>query len=175
MPRDGHSSLSKNILAIIDELFLDLLATLTCYKQSKHSYQAAVGDDIEDGGRHVVNGDSRITIWNDRDVYQPKHLRSHMVHGSFDFVVGYGANIHTKRGWNGSNLEGLKTTDKEMKKRLRVINFKEKKPAENGFEMPVFDDINGTYDFKNIKWEYYEEDKPLIPAKSVAVRKTFIL
>ena len=137
--------------------------------------KAALGDDIEEGGRHVVNGDSRITIWNDQDVYQPKYLRSHMVHGSFDFVVGYGANIHTKRGWNGQNLDGLKTSEKEMKKRLRVINFKEKKPVVTGFEMPVFDDVNGTYNFQNIEWEYYEEDKPLIPAKSVAAKKTFIL
>ena len=136
--------------------------------------KAATGCDIEDGGHYTLADDSHITIWNDRDVYQPKHLRSHMVHGAFDFTVGYGANIHTKRNWNGQNLDGIKTTEKEMKKRLRVINFKEKKPVTAGFEMPFFDDENGTYDFKNASWEYYEDDKPLIPAKSIAIKKTFI-
>ena len=134
--------------------------------------RAALGKDIEDGGSFVNAEDCQITIWNDRDVYQPAHLRSHMVHACFDFICGYGANIHTKKGWNGVSLEGIKTTDKEMKKRLRVINFKKKKPM--GFEMPYFDDNNGTFDVRNVGWEYYEDDKPLIPAKTVAIKKTFI-
>ena len=133
--------------------------------------RAALCNEQGEGEGLTVLGDHRITVWNDEDDSKPKYLRSHMVHAGFDFICGYGLNLGNKKSWNGFNLAGLRRNDRETKRRLRVINIKEKKSTD--FQPPVFDADKGTFNFKNIKWEFLEDtNKPLIPAKTV--KKTFM-
>ena len=62
-------------------------------------------------------------------------------------------------------------TEKEIRKRLRVINMMEEKAS--NFELPVFDIENGTVDLGKITWKILEDaNGPLVPAKTV--KKTFI-
>ena len=94
-----------------------------------------------------------------------------MVHAKMNFKCGFGANIMTKKQWNGRDLRGLKMTEKEIKKRLRVINMMDEKSTV--FELPIFDEENGTYDFEKLSWKILEDaNGPLIPAKTI--KKTFI-
>ena len=133
--------------------------------------RAALGDEKTEGEGITVLGDHKITVWNDSDIKKPNFLRSHMVHASFDFKCGFGINIGNKKSWNGINLVGLRRNDRESKRRLRVINIKEKKSTE--FQPPVFNQTDGTFNFKNVKWEFLEDaNKPLIPARTV--KKTFL-
>ena len=62
-------------------------------------------------------------------------------------------------------------TEKEIRKRLRVINLMEEKDMD--FDPPVFDNENGTFDLGKVTWKILENiNGPLIPAKTV--KKTFI-
>ena len=127
--------------------------------------------DSRDGLGLTEIEDWKITAWNDKQENLPNFARSHLVHAKMIFKCGYGINIMTKRHWNGRDLRGLKMTEKEIKKRLRVINMMEEKAAD--FELPVFDTENGTFDLDKITWKVLEDaNGPLIPAKTV--KKTFI-
>ena len=133
--------------------------------------RANLNPDDTDGSGMAVVDDWKITVWNDKQESIPDYCRSHMVHAKMNFKCGFGANIMTKKQWNGRDLRGLKMTEKEIKKRLRVINMMDEKNTV--FELPIFDEENGTYDFEKLSWKILEDaNGPLIPAKTI--KKTFI-
>ena len=143
---------------------LDLLLNLV---------RVSLGDDFNEGLGATIVKQNTVTAWNDNCIDIPDYDRSHMIHANLLMMSGFGANIGSKKTWNGVNLDGLKITEKEIKKHLRVIKYNDMKPTE--YEAPHFDTTNGTYDFNNVNWSFYEDlEKPLIPVKKQAGRKLFI-
>ena len=133
--------------------------------------RAAIGDVCYEGLGYTESDDGNITIWNDSDFKQPDHMRSHMVHAQLDFISGFGVNVLSKRSWNGWDLDSVKITEKEIKKRIRVIHLKEKKTPV--FEQPLFDTETGSYNIREVNKKHVENpDSPLLPATTV--KKTFI-
>ena len=116
---------------------------------------------------------SSMTAWNDNKTDLADHLRSHLMHFEATFVIGYGLNVVQKKNWNGRDLEGLRATEKELKKKLRIINFNE--DLNTTFTPPVFDLDHGTYDAKVIN-DCSNDDlgKPLLPIKMDALRRVLI-
>ena len=104
---------------------------------------------------------STITVWNDSEEDKEEFLRSHLIHHEVVMKIGFGMNVQHKKHWNGLNLEGLKITDKEMKKRLRVVIFND--DLEIKFENPIFDPEKGTYDLKEMTTYNDALDQPLLP------------
>ena len=135
--------------------------------------RAALGDDYTEGLGVTVIKHNTITAWNDTQANKQDHERSHMIHANLQMICGFGANISTKTAWNGVDLEGLKVTEKEMRKHLRVIKYNEIKPTV--YEAPQFDVENGTFDFNGVNWSFYENiENPLIPVKAQKARKIFL-
>lgn len=116
---------------------------------------------------------SSMTAWNDNKTDCADHLRSHLMHFEATFVVGYGLNVVQKKNWNGHDLEGLRATEKEMKKKLRIINFND--DLNTTFTPPVFNLDHGTYDAKVIT-DCSNDDlgKPLLPIKMDSLRRVLI-
>ena len=133
----------------------------------------AIGDDFTEGLGVTVIKHNEITAWNDNKVNKPDHERSHMMHCSLQMVCGFGCNINTKLGWNGTDLEGIKMTEKEIKKHLRVIKYNEIKPTV--YEAPQFNIEKGTFDFDKVNSNFYENiENPIIPVKQQKAKKVFI-
>lgn len=135
--------------------------------------RVTLGDDYTEGLGATVVKHNLVTAWNDTLVDKPDHERSHMIHVNLQMVCGFGANINTKKMWNGVDLEGLRVTEKETKKHLRVIKYNDVKPTT--YEAPQFNTSNGTYNFEGTNWSFYENiEKPLIPADKKKGKKVFI-
>ena len=135
--------------------------------------RVAFGDGYTEGLGVTVIKHNTITAWNDTHGDKPDHERSHMIHVNLQMICGFGVNISTKTAWNGINLEGLKVTEKEAKKHLRVIKYNEIKPTV--YEAPQFDVAMGTFNFNGVNWSFYENiENPLIPVKIQKARKIFI-
>ena len=133
----------------------------------------ALGDDCSEGLGVTVIKHNTVTAWNDIHVNKPDHERSHMMHANLQMICGFGTNINSKMAWNGIDLEGLKVTEKETKKHLRVIKYNEIKSTV--YEAPQFDVSKGTFNFNGVNWSFYENiENPLIPAKAQKPRKVFI-
>ena len=116
---------------------------------------------------------SCITVWNDSEDSKSECLRSHLVHHEVTMNIGFGLNVLQKKNWNGVNLDGLKISDKEMKKRLRVVVFND--DLEIKFEEPVFDTEKGTFDLTKVEKTYNGAlDKPLLPTTKETSRRTMI-
>ena len=108
---------------------------------------------------------SEITAWNDNLTSRANHLRSHLMHYEGNFMVGYGINVFQKKGWNGHSLDGLRTSEKELRKKLRVLTFNDDLKTE--FTPPIFNIENGTFDLKVVDDAPLDGlDKPLIPVKT---------
>ena len=117
--------------------------------------------------------DSKITAWNDEEKEKPDFLRSHLMHFEISIKVGYGIQVNQKRNWNGSNLEGIRQTDKEIKKRLRLIKINDE--HDTVFRLPVFDTENGTFNLKNKDVLDTENSiQPLVPRGRAYIIKTLI-
>ena len=133
----------------------------------------ALGDDYTECFGSTIIKHNLVTAWNDANTSMPDFERSHMIHLNMQMTCGWGLNINTKRAWNGVDLEGIKITEKEMKKHLRVIKYNEEKTAT--FEAPHFNRENGTYDFSTVSYSFYDDiENPIIPAKTQKSRKIFI-
>ena len=133
----------------------------------------ALGDDYTECYGTTIIKHNLVTAWNDTNIDKPDFERSHMIHLNMQMTCGWGYNVNTKKAWNGVDLEGLKVTEKEAKKHLRVIKYNDIKSAT--FEPPHFNKEEGTYDFKQVSYNFYEDiENPLIPAKSQKSRKIFI-
>ena len=116
---------------------------------------------------------SRITVWNDSEEEKEEFLRSHLVHHETVMTVGFGLNVLQKRGWNGLNLEGIKVTDREMKKRLRVVMFND--DLEIKFTAPIFNTEKGTFCMAKAEISYTGAlDQPLLPIQKENTRRTMI-
>ena len=116
---------------------------------------------------------SEVTAWNDKGSDKPDHLRSHLMLYEGKFMVGFGLNVAQKKGWNGFSLDGLKTSEKDFKKKLRVLTFND--DLETEYEPPVFDTESGTYSLKDIlKFTWDGLNKPLVPALSGQNIRTLI-
>ena len=112
-----------------------------------------------------------VTVWNDNEHDKQECLRSHMIHVEVLMFVGQGLNVMQKRHWNGKNLDGLKMTEKELKRKLRVVKCNDDLDIE--FKVPIFDQESGTYDAVEIANKQVDDlGKPLLPATSG--RKTLI-
>lgn len=132
-----------------------------------------LGDDYSEGFGATIIKHNLVTAWNDTFDEKPDHERSHMVHVNLQMICGFGANINTKKMWNGADLEGIKITEKEVKKHLRVIKYNDIKPTT--YEAPQFDIEKGTYNFDGVNWSFYDDiEKPLIPVNKQKDRKVFI-
>ena len=124
-----------------------------------------LGDDYTESYGTTIIKHSLVTAWNDINTDKPDYERSHMIHLNMHMTCGWGFNINTKKAWNGVDLEGLKVSDKETKKHLRVIKYNDFKTAT--FEAPHFNREEGTYDFRLVGFSFYEDiENPLIPAKT---------
>ena len=136
--------------------------------------RAAITSDVLPGISGFAEAQkSMITVWNDDKEEKREFLRSHLVHHEMIMKIGVGLNVVQKRNWNGINLTGLKITDKELKRRLRVVVFNEE--VETVFSEPVFDNDKGTYNLDEASDNYIDAlDKPLIPAKKETAKKIII-
>ena len=139
-----------------------------------NSVRAALAHDtILDCTSFADTLSSQITAWNDDKKDAAVHVRSHLLHFEATFLVGYGINVTQKKGWNGRNFEGIRATEKEMKKKLRIINFNEELTTK--FTPPIFDLNGGTYDSKKVaESDNKDLEKPLLPIKSNTLRKVLI-
>ena len=121
---------------------------------------------------------STITVWNDDEDKKKDFLRSHLIHFTTTMCVGYGQNALQKRNWNGLNLEGIKLTEREIKRRLRVIIFNE--DVEIKFNEPIFNQNKGTYNLnysltdKNDDFDQLALEKPLLPTCKEGMRRIII-
>ena len=132
-----------------------------------------LGDDYYEGMGTTVIKHNQITAWNDVFDDKPDHERSHMVHLNVQMVCGFGLNVATKQGWNGVDLQGIRITEKEIKRHLRVIKYNEEKSAT--YNAPHFNIENGTYNFAEVNYNFYDDiENALIPVKKQQDRKLFI-
>lgn len=121
---------------------------------------------------------SVITVWNDEQEKKKDFLRSHMIHYGTTMCVGYGQNALQKRNWNGLNLEGIKLSEREIKRRLRVIIYND--DVETKFDEPVFNQEKGTYNLDNSMNDKIDDfcelslDKPLLPACKEGMKRIII-
>ena len=123
----------------------------------------------EFGDIHVSN----TTLWNDEKDDLPDFNRSHLLHSESTMSIGFGVNVLQKRGWSGVDMTGFKVTEKDNKKRIRVIKFND--VLNTKFDKPLFDCERGTYDLSNVTWETFEDLKyPLIPSQLKKVMKVHI-
>ena len=114
-----------------------------------------------------------ITAWNDDAVDKVEVLRSHMLHVETTMTVGHGINVVAKRSWNGYNLEGVKITEKETKRRLRLVKFNDE--VEIKFQGPIFDIEKGTYNQEEMdKTKIDALDQPLVPIKRCEAKRVII-
>ena len=112
-----------------------------------------------------------ITIWNDDEEDKQECLRSHMIHVEVLMYVGQGLNVFQKKHWNGKDLDGMKVTEKELKRKLRVVKCNEDFDIE--FETPIFNSENGTYKVSELASKHNDDlGKPLLPV--IQGKKTFI-
>ena len=113
------------------------------------------------------------TVWNDDKEDKKEFLRSHLVHHEMTMKVGMGLNVVQKRNWNGKNLTGLKVTEREMRRRLRVVVFND--DVETIFGEPVFNDEKGTYNLEEANVSHDDAlDRPLLPATTEKLKKVII-
>ena len=135
--------------------------------------KAAIRKDVlNDYSEFAEVKKSRVTVWNDSEVKKEEFLRSHMIHHEVVMNIGFGLNVHQKRSWNGLDLEGLKITEKEMKKRLRVVIFND--DLEIKFENPIFDPETGTYNLNEMTTYDDALDRPLLPLTKGNFKGTMI-
>ena len=106
--------------------------------------------------------ETKITAWNDEKDETPDFLRSHLMHYEVSIKIGYGIQVLQKRNWDGNTLDGIKQTDRELKKRLRLVKINEDQVTV--FKPPVFNVLKGTYklEFKDVL-EMNELGQPLVP------------
>ena len=132
-----------------------------------------IHDDIGECTSFADVMESNFTAWNDCEVNKPGYLRSHFLHFEATFQIGYGLNVTNKKSWNGRNMDGVRATEKELKKKLRIINFNDELSTK--FSPPIFDLDKGTYD-KNLieKADNDDLERPLIPIKTNTSKKVLI-
>ena len=84
------------------------------------------------------------------------------MHYEVSIKIGYGIQVLQKRNWDGNTLDGIKQTDRELKKRLRLVKINEDQVTV--FKPPVFNVLKGTYklEFKDVL-EMNELGQPLVP------------
>ena len=114
--------------------------------------------------------ETMITAWNDELKETPDFLRSHLMHYEVSIKVGYGVQVIQKRNWNGCNMEGIKQSDKEIKKRLRLVKINE--DHSTVFQSPIFNVARGTYnlEYKDVL-KMNKLGHPLVPrGKKYALR-----
>ena len=115
----------------------------------------------------------KITAWNDEHTERPDHNRSHLMHFEATFKAGFGQQVHQKRNWNGSDLLGIRQTEKEIKKRLRVIRLND--DLETCFDPPIFNKDKGTFNLEKMDVSKIQElNQPLIPIKTERNTRTLI-
>ena len=115
----------------------------------------------------------KITVWNDEHTTRPDHNRSHLMHFEATFKAGFGQQVLQKRNWNGQDLFGIRQTEKELRKRLRVIRLND--DLETSFDPPVFNKDKGTFNLENLDvLKIQELNQPLIPIKSERNTRTLI-
>ena len=134
---------------------------------------AYLGDVLKEFNEFIDVQKSIITVWNDSEEEKEEFLRSHLVHHEMVVSVGFGLNVHQKRNWNGINLNGIKVTEKEMKRRLRVVIFND--DLETIFAEPIFDTDKGTYNLQGAEKSYTGAlDQPLLPIVEEKAKRTLI-
>ena len=136
--------------------------------------KAAISKDVlRDLGDFAEVQKSLITVWNDAEEDKNDFTRTHMIHHELVVCVGCGYNVQHKKNWNGQNLEGIKVTEKEMKKRLRMVVFND--DLDIKFEGPVFDLEKGTFDINKIEIAQMScLDQPLLPSQKSGTKKIII-
>lgn len=133
----------------------------------------ALGDDYNEGIGTTLIKHNKVTAWNDTFIDKPDHDRSHMVHVNMQLICGFGVNVVTKHAWNGVDLMGIRITEKEIKKHLRVIKYNEEKSTT--YEAPQFNTEDGTYDLSEAGRNFNDSiENPLIPVERQGDIKLFI-
>ena len=133
----------------------------------------ALGDDYSEGIGTTLIKHNKVTAWNDTFIDKPDHDRSHMVHVNMQLICGFGVNVVTKHAWNGVDLMGIRITEKEIKKHLRVIKYNEEKSTT--YEAPQFNTEDGTYDLSEAGRNFNDSiENPLIPVERQGDIKLFI-
>ena len=134
---------------------------------------AIQNDDLPSCSEFADTRKSSTTVWNDQKEEEKDFMRSHLIHSEMTMCVGFGQNVTQRRNWNGANMENLKVTERETKKRLRSVIFNEE--VETKFSEPVFNQEKGTFNLAVINTSYSDDlDKPLLPADKEGMKKTII-
>ena len=116
---------------------------------------------------------SSTTVWNDDEIEKQDCLRDHLIHFQIEMKVGQGINVYQKRLWNGTSLEGLKITDRENKRRLRLVKCNEDVALE--FTKPVFDPEKGTFNRALAASSLRSNpEHPLLPIEAGKMKRIYI-
>ena len=135
--------------------------------------RAALKSDVLPASGFADTVKNSITVWNDDETEKRAFLRSHMIHAELVMCVGHGMNVLQKRNWNGDGLDGIKRTDREIRRRLRVVRFNDEHEVK--FEEPIFDKETGTFKVGEIGQLQGDDLKiPLLPAVKNCAKRTII-
>ena len=130
-------------------------------------------DALYECGKFADVISSRTTVWNDDETDRQACLRDHLIHFEINMKVGLGLNVFQKRIWNGTDMEGLKNTERESKRRLRLIKCNEDCDLE--FSKPVFNQEDGTFNrAQAVSNSKPIMGRPLLPIETNGSKRIFI-
>ena len=136
--------------------------------------RAAIASDVlKDLNEFAETQRNVVTVWNDNKKDKKDFLRSHMVHMEVIMKIGMGLNVIQKKNWNGNSMDGVKITEREIKRRLRMVIYNE--DVETRFDEPVFNKNEGTFDLEVADDDYCDAlNRPLLPMSKDKQRKLII-